>query len=189
MARSDNYCVRRVPGIVLSPETPRPLGLVKVAGKEVSAPHKSWLGRGMFCTDGRQIKIGPFEQLRSDKTFTDCIQSGPILIDKGVVRYGGNSKIEPGEQRLVSSVQERAFICIDGEHKIKIRVSDPILLDEFSHILLDKLKCQDALNLTGQLIAGLQTQSDEIGHDELPLHNVIAVFQKTKGGNTSRAAK
>jgi uncharacterized protein YigE (DUF2233 family) len=163
-------------GYMSSFSPPTPLGLVKVDGTEIGRPHKTWIGTGMFCTDGRQVKIGQFDQLRSDK-FTDCIQSGPLLIENGTVRYG-NEGIGPGEQKLVDSVQEQAFICIDQEHKIKLGVSDPIRLDDFSHILFDKLKCQDALRLSGGASAGLQAQSDLVGNDELPLHNVIAVFQK-----------
>lgn len=166
-------------GYMSSFSPPTPLGLVKVDGTEIGRPHKTWIGTGMFCTDGRQVKIGRFDQLKSDK-FTDCIQSGPLLIENGTVRYNGNEDIGSGEQRLVDSVQEQAFICIDQEHKIKLGVSDPIRLDDFSHILLDKLKCQDALRLSGGASAGLQAQSDLVGNDELPLHNVIAVFQKSK---------
>jgi uncharacterized protein YigE (DUF2233 family) len=155
---------------------PTPLGLVKVDGAEISSPHKSWLETGMFCTDWRQVKIGPWGQLRNEP-FKDCIQSGPLLIEKGVVRKWDD--VGTGEDKLVSSVQERGFICVDSTNKVKLGVSDPIRLDEFSHFLFDKLNCRDALNLSGHFTAGLLIGSKlRRGSNDAPLPNVIAVFEK-----------
>lgn len=168
-------------GYMASFSPPTPLGLVKVDGTELSRPHKTWIGTGMVCAAGQQVRIAPFEALVSDKASTDCIQSGPLLVQNGVAHYNDNDDIKIGEKKLVDSVQEQAFICIDGEQKIKLGVSDPIRLDDFTHILVDKLHCQDALRLSGGPTAGLETQFGLAGNGELPLHNVIAVFQKTKG--------
>jgi uncharacterized protein YigE (DUF2233 family) len=176
-------------GYMSSFSPPRPLGLVKVDGKQIGSPHTSWLGTGMFCTDGRQVKIAPFGQLSSNNTFTDCIQSGPLLISDGIVRYDNDKEIGAGEEKLVSSVQEQAFICIDSNYKVKLGVSDPIRLDEFSRFLSTKLNCQDALRLTGQRTAGLQTRSKLFGYDEFPLYSVIAVLPKEKSKNSSGAGK
>jgi uncharacterized protein YigE (DUF2233 family) len=176
-------------GYMASFSPPRPLGFIKVDGKQIGSPHTSWLGTGMFCTDGQHVKIGPFEELKSDKNFPDCIQSGPLLINDGLVRYDSGEKVSAGEEKLVSSVQEQAFICIDSNNKVILGVSEPIRLDEFSQLLSSKLNCQNALRLTGQRTAGLQTRLKLFGYDEFPLYSVIAVLPKEKSKNSSGAGK
>lgn len=161
-------------GYMSSFSPPKPLGLVKVKGIQINPPHTTWLGKGMFCTDGRQIKIGSFE-LKSAEAFSDCLQSGPLLIRDGKVRYDADAPIESGEDKLVNSVQSQAFICVDANDQVKLGVSDPIQLDAFSRFLKTELKCRDALRLTGHFTAGLQIGPKLHGSDEFPLPSVIAV--------------
>jgi len=166
-------------GYMSSFSPPKALGLVKVSGTQISPPHTTWLGLGMFCTNGRKTKVGLFGELYSDKSFTDCLQSGPLVIDGGKVRYP-KPDIEPGEKKLVTSEQNQSFICVDVNNKVKLGVSDEIQLDAFSGFLKEKLKCKDALRLTGHFTAGLQIGRDLHGNDEYPLPSVIAVAPKGK---------
>lgn len=167
-------------GYMSSFSPPKALGLVKVKGTQISPPHTTWLGQGMFCTNGPRVEIGPFDTLKfvSDQ-FTDCLQSGPLLIDGGKVRYP-KSDAESGEQKLVKSEQNQAFICVDANKRVNLGVSDEIELDDFSNFLKEKLKCQNALRLTGHFTAGLQIGREVHGSDEFPLPSVIAVAPKGK---------
>ncbi len=128
---------------------PKALGLVIVKGTQISPPHTTWLGQGMFCTKGRQIKIGSFDVLKKSDS-TDCLQSGPLLIDGGKVRYP-KPNLDPGEDKLVKSEQNQAFISVDVNNKVKLGVSDEIQLDAFSGFLKEKLKCQDALRASRKI--------------------------------------
>ncbi len=56
-------------GYMSSFSPPKALGLVKVKGTQINPPHTTWLGKGMFCTNGRQVKIGSFDVLKSDSAF------------------------------------------------------------------------------------------------------------------------
>jgi uncharacterized protein YigE (DUF2233 family) len=165
-------------GYMSSFSPPKALGLVKVNGRQISAPHTTWLGKGMVCTDGRLPKIANYDELKAT-SLSDCLQSGPLLIDGGKVRYP-SSDIDVGEEKLVKSEQNQAFICVDTNHEIKLGVSDPIKLDAFSDFLKEKLNCKDALRLTGHFTAGLQIGRDLHGSDEYPLPTVIAVAPKAK---------
>jgi hypothetical protein len=73
-------------GYMSSFSPPKALGLVKVNGRQISAPHTTWLGKGMVCTDGRLPKIANYDELKAT-SLSDCLQSGPLLIDGGKVRY------------------------------------------------------------------------------------------------------
>lgn len=167
-------------GYMSSFSPPKALGLVKVKGVQISPPHSTWLGKGMFCTNGRQVKIGSFDELKSDGAFTDCLQSGPLLIKNGIVRYDSDASIETGERKLVSSVQSQAFVCEDENRKVKLGVSDEIQLDAFSRFLRRNLNCEVALRLTGHFTAGLAIGREVHGSDEYPLPSVIAVGRKAK---------
>ncbi|MCI0565263.1 MAG: phosphodiester glycosidase family protein [Nitrososphaera sp.] len=169
-------------GYMSSFSPPKALGLVKVNGQLISSPHTTWLGAGMVCTDGGMPKIAKYDELKST-SLTDCLQSGPLLIDGGDVRYlKPDLDIDPGEKKLVNSEQNQAFICVAENKDIKLGVSDKIRLDDFSKFLKEKneLKCHDALRLTGHFTAGLQIGRDLYGNDEYPLPSVIAVAPKAK---------
>ncbi len=165
-------------GYMSSFSPPKALGLVKVGGRQISSPHTTWLGAGMVCTDGRQVRISKYDE-RKSSSLPDCLQSGPLLVVGGKVEYP-KSDIDHGEKKLVNSKQNQAFICIDKEKNIKLGISDQITLDKFSTFLEDGLHCLDALRLTGHFTAGLQIDRDLYGNDKYPLPSVIAVAPKGK---------
>src|SRR4051794_15310316 len=58
-------------GFMASFSPPKPLGAVRVNGRELSAPHRTWVGTGMFCTNGSKFAIGTYEALKTNRQFPD----------------------------------------------------------------------------------------------------------------------
>jgi hypothetical protein len=163
-------------GYLSSFSPPRPLGLVRFSRQDISSPIKTWLGAGIVCTNGAEVAIGKFEE-GLQKKYPDCLQTGPLLIDNGVVRYSG-ADVSSGEQKLVQSEQEQTFICLDESGKIIMGVSDRLRLDDFTTYLRDKLKCLKAVRLSGSDTAGMVVGKTLYGHNDVPLFSAIAVFAR-----------
>lgn len=155
---------------------PRSLGFVKINGDIVSRKVETWIGRGLFCTSGKRVFIGEFDSNRA-ASFPDCLQSGPLLVKNGVVKYNSDSDVDKGERRLLASEQEHSFVCVLKSGDTAIGISSRMKLDRFADALASDVGCQVALRLTGASTAGLSVRGKIYGNDELPLSTVISVFK------------
>lgn len=154
---------------------PRPLGFVRSRGRTLSPSISTWLGGGVFCTDGKKILVQKFDQQIAN-TYPDCIQSGPLIIENGALRYKAGMPLQAGEEKLVRSVQEQTFLCNDSRGRVALGVSSPIKMDELASYLKEKLGCVNAIRFSGQETAGMIVKNHLYGNESLPLYSVVAVF-------------
>jgi hypothetical protein len=182
MTLSDYYFstkpIALVPGgFISSFSPPVPLGAIFINGRSISKPINTYLGAGMFCDDNGKYFIGDFNVINT-QSFSDCIQSGPLFIQQGNVRYDSVSEISPDEQKLVRSVQMQTFACLTKTHDLILGISTEVKLDTFAEALKDKLGCFDAIRFTGYTTAGLYYWNGLVGYDRYPLTSVIALFRQ-----------
>lgn len=163
-------------GFLSSFSPPLPLGQIVIDGNLVSQPHISWLTTGMFCASENGYFVEEFNPKKKIVPHSDCIQSGPLLIKNNEVRYDSNYNYSTAEMDLVKPVKDQAFVCVTRDGNLILGVSTPSRLDEFSHAVKTELQCANALGLTTFETAGLYYQEKLVGHDELPLTSVIAIF-------------
>jgi hypothetical protein len=164
-------------GYMSSFSPPIPLGYLRSEGMNFGEKHESWLTAGVFCVNSEKAEIR--EMKSASMIEGDCLQAGPIIVRNGINRYSATAGISIDELRLVNSVQEQAFVCINMADEIILGISEPIGLREFSSILVGDVGCVDALRLSGQNSAGLALTGRVLGSRELPLHNAIGVFPKS----------
>ena len=164
-------------GFLSSFSPPKELGAIVVNGKQISRPISTWLGTGMFCVKGNNYVITEFD-LGSAREFNDCVQAGPLFIRDGHIRYSESGDISADEEKLVKSNQMQSFVCTTDGKEFVIGVSTEMHLDVFARVVREKLRCANALKLTGYLTAGLYfSQKLVAGKDDLPLTSVIGIFK------------
>jgi hypothetical protein len=153
---------------------PTALGLVKSNGTLVTPAHNSWLTDGLFCSNVGSAVIKPAEPDAFMTGFRDCLQAGPLLLADGKQE----SQTGAGYQKLAQSVQEQGFICIDGNGRILMGVTDKIKLAKLVDFLtMPEIGCKDALRLTGQDTAGLRdrNRNNPYGHDDYLFPDAIGI--------------
>jgi hypothetical protein len=164
-------------GYLRSFAPPRPLGLVRVNGRNLSSPNSTWLGDGMICMNNKQIVISAFRQEEVSKN-RDCLQSAPVIISKGLNRYSPMSSLESGEMKLVEARQEQSFVCVDKNNNIILGFSEKIALKDLVPALISNLSCESAIRMSGHDTAGLVIGTRLYGNTDLQIHNAIGVFSR-----------
>ena len=165
-------------GYIASYSPPTPLGLVKSNGLITSSEHHSWLTDGFFCTDGNEAVIRTAEKNGTVSQFSDCVQTGPILILNGHI-IGRPKRAERGYERLAMSHQEQTFACIDEMNRVSLGVTDKITFVQLIEFLSGPaLHCKDAICFTGLDTSGLQVGEKLFGSDEYLFPDVVGVFRR-----------
>jgi hypothetical protein len=154
---------------------PIAIGEIMIKGLLVS-PIINWAGSGIFCTSPKGWVIEAKGKV-IDQDDTDCIQSAPILIQDGQVRFGP-SHSPSRDAALAYNFQNQSFVCITYDSKLILGVSTLMRLDLLAEDLKSKLDCKSALSLTGGDTAALYYGGRLVGSDSLPLTSVIAVINK-----------
>jgi uncharacterized protein YigE (DUF2233 family) len=163
-------------GYLLSFSPPVPLGAIVIKGRTLSRPIHTWVGEGWFCTDGNEWSIKG-DNMRETRS-SDCIQSGPLLISRGTLRYQLKETFSEGEGRVFSYSERQVFVCTTDDGSLVLGVStSPMRLDVLSDNIKDKLNCDNAIGLTGGDTAAMYYGRRLLGHDTLPLTSVIAVLK------------
>jgi uncharacterized protein YigE (DUF2233 family) len=80
--------------------------------------------------------------------------------------------------KLVKSVQMQSFVCVTKDDNLIFGVSTALSLDIFAQLVKTRLKCVNAMRLTGYKTAALYYEKGLIGNDDLPLTSVIAIFPR-----------
>jgi hypothetical protein len=153
---------------------PVALGYVSVDGVEISRRHSSWLTSAAICQRDDEVVIAAMDGF-DVATFDSCLQAGPLIVDGGIGRYGEGVEVSGAERKLARSVQEQAFVCLDGEGRLLLGVSDPISLSDLTGFLVETLQCRQAMRLSGHITAGLAAAEQTFGHNEVPLHNALGI--------------
>jgi hypothetical protein len=156
---------------------PTPSGMLIINNRQISRETLTWSGKGMFCADDQGYFVGRFDQDKAN-SYSDCVQSGPLFIEDGNVRYEAESKISEEEINWVNQIVMQAFVCVASDGNLVFGVSTAMGLDFFAKLAKKRLKCVNAIRLTGDDTAGLYYARNLIGNDDLPLTSVIAIFQR-----------
>jgi hypothetical protein len=161
-------------GYIAAFAPPTPLGFVKSNGVVLNAPHETWVVEGVLCTKKGQLIIRTWSS-GADENFPDCLQAGPILLLGGKEPNDLPSRETNGYQKLAKSIQAQTFVCTMGDQEVLAGVTDKINLPTLVSFLRDKLRCMDAIRLTGQATAGLRLGSSLWGSDAYLFPDAIAV--------------
>jgi hypothetical protein len=154
-----------------------PLGLVRAGGQELNPMHQSWLTTAMFCSTGRSWSVGAAESMDPSQ-FSDCLQAGPLMLHGGVNQYSDVSNVGEPEMRLLQSMQPQPFLCTDQDGSLVIGVAENGTLLQLIAALQSRLRCVNAMRLSGSDMTGLWSQSGGlVGSSSIRLANAIAVFQ------------
>jgi hypothetical protein len=158
---------------------PRSLGFLKVDGRSISKPHRSWLTSGVLCIDGDDVSIFRFQSAQSYDRFADCVQSGPLIVEDGIDRYASMEDITSGEHKLALANQAQAFVCLRADGKLVLGYSERGSTRSISRFAAEEIGCQIALRMSGGITAGLWSSASGLrGNSEVLLTNGIAIFLK-----------
>lgn len=164
-------------GYLSSFAPPRSLGYLKVDGRVISKPHRSWLTSGVLCVNGTNVVIFKFQSAQSYDQFGDCVQSGPLIVENGVDRYAIMENIGSGERKLALSNQAQAFVCLKAEGEFVLAFSKSGSTKSLSGFATRVLGCKTALRMSGGITAGLWSSVSGLsGRSEVLLTNGIAIF-------------
>jgi len=175
---SNPRLIAMVNGGYLSSFAPiRPLGLVRINGKNISSPINTWVGAGMICIDDKTINITDFSY-QSASSFRDCVQSGPLIIHGSKNRYDSVDVLPPGEKRLWSSNQDQSFACIDIKNRFVLGYAASVALTDLVPILIKSVMCKDAIRFSSGDTAALLVGGKVYGSTDHQIHNAIGVYKK-----------
>lgn len=137
-------------GFLKSFHPPLPIGLVKRNGEIVNRPAKSDFFSGVFCSKNNKVIITHYYNKDSLRNWSNCLQSGPLLL------YEGKSalKVNDYPERFLSGTYRRAFVGIDRKDRLLLAITGRISIPDLISFLEKSdgengLNCMAALNLTG----------------------------------------
>ncbi len=162
-------------GYLKSFSPPVALGLVVVDGHRFAKNHASWLTTVVLCESDAGAVLVSSEDFDTSQ-YESCLQSGPMIVESGRSRYDDLDAISAGELNLVRSVQEQAFVCVDGNGQFVLGVSTPLELSVFADFLANQVHCDRAMRLSGHTTAGMAVGERVFGFSDIPLANAIAVI-------------
>lgn len=164
-------------GYMESNSPPSPLGLVKSNHVPIAPANDSLLTNALFCSDKGRAAVQIVTRAVDRPEFRDCLQAGPILLQKGRPLDGVLNAVPSGYGRLLSPVQRQSFACMDADGHVILGVSEEI----DGHTLISALqgsimRCLDAMRLTSFDTAGLFVKNELFGSDDYLFPNAIGVI-------------
>jgi hypothetical protein len=139
-------------GFMKSFYPPLPLGFVKSNGKIINREHDPSFYSGIVCSKQNALTIEPFTGRSATEAWTDCLQSGPLLL------YRGRPAVEfenyPDD---FLKAHNRAFIAVDAQQRVILGVTEKITISVLLEVLQmpveqGGLGCRGALNLSGDYV-------------------------------------
>ncbi|HEX6103225.1 MAG TPA: phosphodiester glycosidase family protein [Alphaproteobacteria bacterium] len=126
------------------------------------------------------VRLVPARKFRRRETDEDCVQAGPLLIDRGEAVYDLRRK---DRLNRLAGEFERAFLGIDRRNSIILGVSSRTSLQRIRDLLLASreaggLAMRSAVILTGATTAGMEVGGGlgySFGTTSTPLPNAILV--------------
>jgi Phosphodiester glycosidase len=168
-------------GYMESNSPPSPLGLVKSNHILIAAANDSLLTNALFCSDKGRAAIQIVTRAVDRPDFRDCLQAGPILLQKGKPLDDVLNATSSGYGRLLSPFQRQSFACIDANAHVILGVSEEIDGQTLISALQGPvLRCVDAMRLTGFDTAGLFVKNELFGSDDYLFPNAIGVIPFSK---------
>ena len=152
-AMKSSFCLAGCNGGFFQPDF-RPLGLMVVDGVRINQFETSKLLSGLVIADGSGLRLQRRGEYKNHRGITSLLQSGPFLVDRGVVVKGLSSE----------RARRRTFLVWNGEPgaggRWAMGTSSALSLAELGAVLADRdviteFVPQRALNLDGGSSTGL----------------------------------
>jgi hypothetical protein len=136
----------------------------------------------MLCvTNGQKIEIREYSGGNIPiKNGTDCLQAGPLLVKEQKIVFGIEN-VSDEARKLLDSVQNQSFVCVDRKGDVIVGVSERMTLLALLPSLVNDLGngglgCETGMRLTGSITAGLLVDRELIiGSNDVLLPNVLTL--------------
>jgi len=148
-------------GFLKSFYPPTPLGFVKHGGEILNRGVTSDLLTGVLLASRRSVRIERYENDACSSAWSDCLQSGPLLVLQGQPALPTRDEVHlKSTQAAIDGRYQRAFVALLPNGDAILGVTGEIGLLDLQTFLVTPpdqggLGCTDAINLSGAGSAGL----------------------------------